>query len=227
MRIQAGTRMLIDALDVSVEPGECVTVLGPTGSGKSALLGYIAGTIGPGLRVRGRVSIDGEDIRALAPAKRGVGMMFQDDLLFPQLSVGGNLLFALVPSVRGRAARREAVERALREIGLEGCAELRPDELAAHERARVSLMRTLLAQPRLLLLDEPFRRFGAALKDRMRRLVFEHARRRGLPVLLATRERTDAEAVGGRVVIIAADQPAVSAAVTQATREPSRRVRVA
>lgn len=227
VRIQAGARMLIDALDVTVEPGECVTVLGPSGSGKSALLGYIAGTLGPGLRVRGRVSIDGEDIRALAPAKRGIGMMFQDDLLFPQLSIGGNLLFALVPSVRGRAVRREAVERALREIGLDGCAELRPDELSAHERAQVSLMRTLLAQPRVLLLDAPFGRLDAALKDGMRRFVFEHARRRGLPVLLAMRERADAEAVGGRVVMIAADQPEAFAAVTQATREPGRRVRVA
>lgn len=227
VRIHAGARTLIDSLDVTVDPGECVTVLGPPGSGKSTLLGWIAGTLDPGLKARGRASIDGENILALAPARRGVGLMFQDDLLFPQLSIAGNLMFALVPRVHGRASREAAVERALREIGLDGCANLRPSALSENERARVSLMRMLLAQPRVLLLDEPFRRFDASTADEMRRFTFAHVRRRGIPTLLATRERADAEVADGRVIIFAGGRPAVPEAVEEAPRVAHRRVRFA
>lgn len=227
VRIHAGTRMLIDALDVTVAPGECVAVLGPPGSGKSALLAWIAGTLDPSSRARGRASIDGEDILALAPAKRGVGLIFQDDLLFPRLTVAGNLLFGLVPSVRGRAARRAAVERALREIGLDGCAELYPESLSKDERARVSLIRTLLAEPRVLLLDDAFRGFDAAAAAEMRRFTFAQLRRRGIATLLATRERADAEASGGRVVMLAPIEADASGADGDGAHVPRRRVRLA
>lgn len=219
--------MLIDALDATVASGECVTVLGPSGSGKSALFAWIAGTLDPGLKARGRASIDGEDILALAPSKRGIGLMFEDDLLFPQLSVAGNLMFALAASVRGRPAREAAIARALHEIGLGDCAGLRPWALSDDERLRVSLMRSLLAQPRALLLDAPFRRFDAPLADEMRRFTLGHARRRGLPVLLATRERADADAVGGRVITLAPDQASGPRAAEHEAPELRRRVRLA
>ncbi|HEX8739240.1 MAG TPA: ATP-binding cassette domain-containing protein [Casimicrobiaceae bacterium] len=227
VRIHAGAQTLIDSLDVTVDPGECVTVLGPPGSGKSVLLAWIAGTLDPGLRARGRASIDGENILAVAPARRGVGLMFQDDLLFPQLSVAGNLMFALVPTVRGRASRAAAVERALREIGLDGCANLHPSALSDGERARVSLMRMLLAQPRILLLDEPFRRFDVPTADEMRRFTFAHVRRRGIPTLLATRERADAEVADGRVIMLAGGGSAAAEAVEEVPRAARRRVRIA
>lgn len=227
VRIHAGARTLIDSLDVTVDPGECVTVLGPPDSGKSVLLAWIAGTLDPGLKARGRASIDGENILALAPARRGVGLMFQDDLLFPQLSVGGNLMFALVPTVRGHASRVKAIERALREIGLDGCANLHPRALSEDERARVSLMRMLLAQPRVLLLDEPFRRFDAPTADEMRRFTFAHVRRRGIPTLLATRERADAELADGRVIMLAGGRPAAAEAVEEPPSAARRRVRIA
>lgn len=227
VRLYAGVRTLIDAFDVTVASGECVAVLGPQGSGKSALLAWIAGSLAPGLKARGRASIDGEDILALAPAKRGVGLMFDDDLLFPQMTVAGNLLFALVPTVRGRAARHAAVERTLREIGLDGCAELYPEALSNDERARVSLMRTLSAQPRVLLLDEPFCRFDAALADEVRRFTFAQLRRCGIATLLATRERADAEAAGGRVVTLAPVETGAPGVPDEQAREPRRRVRLA
>ncbi|HEU5480207.1 MAG TPA: ATP-binding cassette domain-containing protein, partial [Candidatus Tumulicola sp.] len=146
---------------------------------------------------------------------------------FPQLSVAGNLMFALVPTVRGRASREAAIERALREIGLDRCANLHPSALSEDERARVSLMRMLLARPRVLLLDEPYRRFDARTADEMRRFTLAHVRRRGIPTLLATRERAAAEVADGRVIMLAGGRPAAPEAVEEAPRAMRRRVRIA
>src|SRR5205085_2139751 len=99
-------------------PGECVTVMGPSGSGKSTLLGYIAGTLDPAFTAEGRVAIDGDDVTALVPELRRIGILFQDDLLFPHLSVGENLAFALAPTLRSREKRRAAIAQALAEAEL-------------------------------------------------------------------------------------------------------------
>jgi putative thiamine transport system ATP-binding protein len=145
------------------------------------------------------------DIRAYliergSPEARRVGIQFQDDLLFPHLSVGGNLAFGLGARVRGREARRKCVEAALAEADLAGFADRDPATLSGGQRARVALMRTLLAEPRALLLDEPFNKLDAQLRDDVRRFVFDHARERELPVLLVTHDEADARAAGGRVL---------------------------
>ena len=196
-------RALLSSLAFTVAPGECVTVMGPSGCGKSTLLSFVSGALDPAFTVTGRVLIGTNEITGLAPEARRVGIQFQDDLLFPHLSVGDNLAFALRTQVRGRAARMAAVERALAEADLAGFAARDPATLSGGQRARVALMRTLLSEPRVLLLDEPFNRLDAQLRGDFRRFVFDHAAQRGLPVLLVTHDRTDAQAAGGPVIELA------------------------
>ncbi len=188
------------ALDALIEPGEALTVMGPSGSGKSTLLSVIAGAPPPGFSVAGRVLLDGRDMTALPPEARRIGILFQEELLFPHLSVGANLAFGLRPHVKGRAARRARVERALAEAGLEGMAERDPATLSGGQKARAALMRMLLSEPAALLLDEAFSRLDAALRGQIRALVFDTARREGVPVLQVTHDEADAAAAGGRVV---------------------------
>ena len=191
--IRLGGRPLVGPLDLRVDAGTCTTVMGPSGCGKSTLLSWVAGALDPAFEAQGRVHLGANDLTALPPERRGLGLLFQDDLLFPHLTVGGNLLFALPASVAGRAERRRQVEAALAEAGLDGTIDRDPATLSGGQRARVSLMRTLLASPRALLLDEQRR-------DEMRAFVFERARQRGLPVLLVTHDPADARAAGGAVV---------------------------
>ena len=133
---------------------------------------------------------------------RRAGILFQDDLLFPHLSVAGNLLFGIPAAVRSRAARRDLVEQALSEAGLSGYGERDPATLSGGQRARVALMRTLLSQPELLLLDEPFSKLDALLRADFRRFVFEHAQQLQLPTLMVTHDAADAQAAGGPVVVL-------------------------
>lgn len=191
-------------IDAHVSPGTVLTVMGPSGSGKSTLLGFLGGFLPEGFTASGRVRIDGEDITALAPQSRGAGLLFQDALLFPHMSVLGNLRFALPPTVKGRAAREAAAEQALTEMDLEGFGPRHPDTLSGGQRARVALARTLLSQPRFLLLDEPFSRLDAPLRAQARRLVFSEAQKRALPVVLVTHDMADAEAADGPVIRIGA-----------------------
>lgn len=186
-------------LDAAVAPGEVLTAMGPSGSGKSSLLAAIVGTLDPAFRLSGRIVLDGRDVTALPPERRRIGILFQDPLLFPHLSVGDNLAFGLAA---GRRERRAAVEAALADVGLAGLGGRDPATLSGGQRARVALMRTLLAEPRALLLDEPFAGLDRDLRGRIREMVFARARERRLPVVLVTHDAEDAEAAGGRVVEI-------------------------
>ncbi|WP_289151544.1 ATP-binding cassette domain-containing protein [uncultured Salipiger sp.] len=201
LRITQGDTEMV-AMDASVAPGEILTVMGPSGSGKSTLLAALTGTLAPDFTLSGRLLLDGRDITALPPEARRTGILFQDELLFPHLSVGGNLAFGLPPGLKGRAARRARIEAALAEIGMAGFAGRDPATLSGGQKARVALMRTLLAEPRALLLDEPFSRLDAGLRGQIRTLVFERAQSQGLPVLLVTHDAADAEAAGGRVILL-------------------------
>jgi putative thiamine transport system ATP-binding protein len=195
-----GGRALIEGLAADIAPGECLTVMGPSGCGKSSLLAWLSGTLDGAFTACGSVVLAGDVLDGLPPERRRLGILFQDDLLFPHLSVGGNLAFALPAAVKGRAPRRERIDAALRQAGLEGFADRDPATLSGGQRARVALLRTLLAEPRALLLDEPFSKLDTALRADFRRQVFDHARARGLPMLLVTHDEADAAAAGGRIV---------------------------
>ncbi|MFP7569252.1 ATP-binding cassette domain-containing protein [Marivita sp. S2033] len=201
VKITRGARTLVDIND-HVDPGETLTVMGPSGAGKSTLLSYIIGTLDPTFTARGRVLLNGTDITQLAPEQRHVGILFQDELLFPHLSVGENLAFGLRPTVRSRTERKRRIDAALTDIGLTGFADRDPETLSGGQKARVALMRMLLSEPKALLLDEPFSRLDAARRDQIRTLVFAQARSKGLPVLLVTHDHADADAAQGRVHVL-------------------------
>jgi putative thiamine transport system ATP-binding protein len=154
----------------------------------------------PGFDVTGRVLLDGRDLSGLGPQARRIGLLFQDDLLFPHLSVGENLAFALPASVRGRAAREARIDAALEAADLHGFAGRDPATLSGGQRARVALMRCLLSAPRALLLDEPFSRLDADLRRQMRDFVFGQVRAEGIPAILVTHDLEDAAAAGGKVI---------------------------
>jgi putative thiamine transport system ATP-binding protein len=184
-------------LSLAIAPAQVVTLMGPSGCGKSSVLAAIAGALSAAFALSGRIVLNGRDLTALPPHKRRVGLLFQDDILFPHLSVAGNLGFGLPARVPDRAAR---IEQALADAGLPGMGPRDPATLSGGQRARVALMRTLLAGPEALLLDEPFARLDADLRAQMRDFVFTTARAHGLPVLLVTHDAEDARAAGGPVV---------------------------
>ena len=186
-------------MDTAIAPGEVFTVMGPSGSGKSTLLAFVAGFLEPVFAASGRVLCDGRDLTGLPPDRRRIGLLFQDALLFPHMSVGENLMFAMRAGGTG-TARRAEVEEALREAGLEGFFPRDPATLSGGQKARAALMRILLSQPRALLLDEPFSRLDTGLRSQVRNFVFEEARSRKLPVLMVTHDSEDARAAGGRVL---------------------------
>ena len=200
--IAIGPRSLFAPITAHVAGGECLTLMGPSGSGKSTLLAFIAGTLDADFTAQGSVHIGGTEVTTLAPERRRIGILFQDDLLFPHLSVGANLAFALPASVRPAAQRRERIEQALTDAGLAGFADRDPATLSGGQRARVAVMRTLLAEPQALLLDEPFSKLDATLRDDFRRFVFGHARQSKLPTILVTHDEADARAAEGPVIRI-------------------------
>ena len=186
-------RVLLHDLQLEVPPGCILTLMGPSGSGKSSLLAAIAGTLdvlsAGQLHFDGQVRLDGQDLSHTPAARRGIGLLFQDDLLFAHLTVAENLLFAVPPGPRDQ--RLAAVEHALAEAGLTGLGARDPATLSGGQRARVALMRALLARPRALLMDEPFSRLDAALRAQFRPFVFGHLRQRRIPALLVTHDVAD------------------------------------
>jgi putative thiamine transport system ATP-binding protein len=179
-----------------IQPGRPVTIMGPSGAGKSSLLAWLTGLLPQGLGGEGDVLLEGRSIRTLPPHRRRLGILFQDDLLFPHMSVGENLAFGLPPG--DRATRRRAVEDALARVELAGFADRDPLTLSGGERARVALMRVLLSEPKALLLDEPFSKLDLPLRERFRSLVFQSAAH--LPVLLVSHDPQDSVTAAGELL---------------------------
>lgn len=179
---------------LTVAPGEVLTLMGPSGCGKSSLLAALAGVLPPGgpIRLAGEIRLGERLLTPLAPQARRIGMLFQDDLLFAHLTVAENLMFGMPAHLKGMAARRACALEALAEVGLEGQADKLPGQLSGGQKARVSLLRALLAEPEALLLDEPFSRLDKPLRAAFRTLVFERLKTLGIPALLVTHDEEDA-----------------------------------
>lgn len=182
--------------DWSVGAGERVAVIGPSGAGKSTLLGAIAGFVP---LTSGAIRWQGARIDGLAPGARPLSMLFQDQNLFPHLSVAQNLGLGLDPSLR--RVDWAAVETALARVGLAGLGARRPGQLSGGQASRAALARALLRARPVLLLDEPFAALGPALKAEMLALVEELAG--AALVLMVTHDPADAQRFSGRTVLVA------------------------
>lgn len=189
-------------IDTRIAPGDVLTVMGPSGVGKSTLLAYIGGFLGPPFSAQGTVRLGDRRLNDLPAEARRMGLLFQDPLLFPHLSVGGNLAFGMI-SGGSRRQRRQRIDTALADVGLAGYAKRDPATLSGGQKTRVALLRVLLSEPRAMLLDEPFSKLDAALRDDMRALVFARVREHGLPTLMVTHDAADAAAAGGPVTKLA------------------------
>jgi putative thiamine transport system ATP-binding protein len=187
--LSTASATLLRDLHLQVPSGVIHTVMGASGSGKSSLLAAVCGTLPEGVTFDGKISLNGARIDPLPTERRQVGILFQDDLLFAHMTVRENLLFA-VPA-GPRASRANAVMQGLQDLELLPLADADPATLSGGQRARVALMRALLAQPKALLLDEPFSKLDAALRERTRRFVFDLVRKRQIPVLMVTHDLGD------------------------------------
>lgn len=195
-------KVLLKSITLNVQPGEIVTLMGSSGSGKSSLLSYIGGDLSSAFAATGRVVLNGIPQNNLSPERRGIARLFQDDLLFPHMTVGENLLFAVprLPHPERIAMMRTALQRA----ELESFEDRAPHTLSGGQRQRVALMRALLAKPNAILLDEPFSKLDKTLRQQMRDYVFGHIKARGIPALLVTHDREDAPE-GGLIFEISDD----------------------
>jgi putative thiamine transport system ATP-binding protein len=182
-------RVLIRELSARVGSGAVLAVMGASGSGKSSLLAWIAGTLEAPFEASGRLQLDGRSLDGVPIQQRRIGLLFQDDLLFPHMTVRDNLLFALPRGERDQ--RIAATEAALADAGLAGFGARMPASLSGGQRSRVSLLRALLAQPCALLLDEPFSKLDATLRAQMREFTFATLRDRRVPTVLVTHDEAD------------------------------------
>lgn len=189
----SGTEPLLSVGDLTIEEGEIVTLMGPSGTGKSTLLRWLLGESLPDFRIQGELRLNGKDISKLPIAERQLGMMFQKGGLFPHLTIEENCHFAQKP--RATLSRRQQKEKAqamMESLGLADKWSAYPDSLSGGQYARLALMCSLLAEPRAMLLDEPFSALDASLREEVRAWTFTQLKRKGIPTLLVTHDSADA-----------------------------------
>jgi thiamine transport system ATP-binding protein len=199
--VRFGERVVLDAVDLHVAAGEIVALLGPSGSGKSTLLRVIAGIVPAD---SGRVVLDGVDITHTPTHRRSIGMVFQDEQLFPHMDVAGNAGFGLRMAGVEKRVREERVAQLLELVGLAGFGSRRIDGLSGGERKRVALARSLAPQPKLLLLDEPLTGLDRELHDRLAVEVRTILESTNTTAVWVTHDPDEAALVAGRTVALAA-----------------------
>lgn len=199
LSVYLGDSRIFEPLSLTVAQGEIVTVMGASGSGKTSLLSAVAGDLPEPLYAVGLVILQGRDLTRIPPESRRIGRLFQDDLLFPHLTVGENLLFGMA---RGPKIERQAMlKTALQHLELEGFENREPHTLSGGQRSRVALMRALLAKPDAMLLDEPFSKLDKTLRSTIREYTYSHLQERNIPTLLVTHDPEDVP-TGGRVIYV-------------------------
>lgn len=186
------------SLDEQIYGGEILTIMGPSGSGKSSLLNWITGTLSNDFTATGEISLNGRNVSHLPTHLRHIGVLYQDALLFSHLSVAGNIAFAMPKG--NKKQRLEKINNMLEQVGLAGMANRHPDNLSGGQQARVALLRTLLSEPKAILLDEPFSKLDTQLRTETQELVFEQIRTHKLPTIMVTHDHSDADAANGKII---------------------------
>lgn len=211
------------AADFAVSAGARVAVIGPSGGGKSTLLGLIAGFLQP---ANGRILWDGSDMAGMMPGARPVSILFQDNNLFPHLTVAQNVGLGLRADLRLTGAQKAQVEAALARVDLAGFGARKPAALSGGQVSRVALARMLLRAKPLLLLDEPFAALGPALRDEMLDLVTELATETKVTLMMVSHNPEDAKRIASNVVLVSdgvANSPVNTAAIFADPPEALRR----
>lgn len=198
-----GKTIAVDRLNLTMRQGELVALLGPSGCGKSTTMRAIAGLLPP---QSGRIALDGRDITRVAPNRRGIGLVFQSYALFPHLSVFENVAFGL--RLRGEPASEitRRVEAALASVGLTDFAGRQPKALSGGQQQRVALARSIVVEPKLLLLDEPLSNLDARLRLEMRSELARLQRDLGITMIYVTHDQAEALALADRIVVMRSGQ---------------------
>jgi putative spermidine/putrescine transport system ATP-binding protein len=194
-----GAAAAVDQLSLTVEPGEFVSLLGPSGCGKTTTLQMIAGFVQPSA---GSITLDGADLLATKPAKRGLGIVFQSYALFPHMTAAENVAFGLEMQGVPRDERTRRVAEALALVELATLADRYPRSMSGGQQQRVALARALVIRPRVLLLDEPLSNLDAKLREEMQVELRQIQRRVGITTILVTHDQAEAMALSDRIVIM-------------------------
>ena len=198
--VSLGGQSVLNTVSLEVAAGEVVAVFGPSGSGKSTLLRAVAGLVEVD---SGRVVIDGVDVTGVPTHRRRVGMVFQDEQLFPHRDVSGNVAFGLEMAGVERRDRESRVEELLSAVGLDGFGDRDVSTLSGGEAKRVALARSLAPKPAVLLADEPLTGLDADLHDRLAVEVGAVLRESGTTTLWVTHDRAEAALVADQSVSLA------------------------
>lgn len=194
-----GSTTVLHEINLHVKPGELFTILGPSGSGKTTLLSLIAGMAAPS---RGRLLIGDRDVTTLEPAQRGIGVVFQNYALFPNLSVFDNVAFPLSIRRRPRHEIAEKVNEMLERVQLTAVRDRRPSQLSGGQQQRVALARALVFRPSIVLLDEPLGALDRQLRERLQVELKELQRSLGVTMILVTHDQEEALSLSDRLAII-------------------------
>lgn len=185
--------------NISLEPDKIYAVVGPSGAGKSTFLNLISGFASIS---SGTIIWNGQEISNLPPAKRSVSILFQDNNLFPHLSVWRNLALAVTHWPKISRDNEEKLKAVMSEVGILGLENRKPSQLSGGQQSRVALARVLLQKNKILLLDEPFSALGPSLKDQMLELIKKIAKNKKLLVLMVTHDPADAKKVASQTLVV-------------------------
>ncbi len=194
-----GTQAAVDGLSLDVEKGEFVSLLGPSGCGKTTTLQMIAGFVEPS---SGAIRLEGRDLLAVRPAKRGLGIVFQSYALFPHMTVAENVAFGLEMQGVAAAERSKRVGETLELVGLRAFAGRFPRQMSGGQQQRVALARALVIRPQILLLDEPLSNLDAKLREEMQIELRQIQRTVGTTTILVTHDQAEAMALSDRIVVM-------------------------
>ncbi|MEM9797571.1 MAG: thiamine ABC transporter ATP-binding protein [Pseudomonadota bacterium] len=220
VRVQLG-RFALRA-DVTLRAGHITALMGASGSGKSTLLAVIAGFLAP---ASGRIHISDQEVTQMAPGDRPLSILFQDNNLFPHLTVAQNVGLGLRPNLRLTAEQTMARDRVLTRVGLDGMGDRLPANLSGGQQSRAALARALLRRRDWLLLDEPFSALGPALRQEMLELLRETAQAEGLSVLMVSHDPQDAQMIADQTCLLAAGAVTEPVATAELFADPTPELR--